>query len=97
MIQMSLTGEIPLTHTNVLQAVRDEGPITEFDLLCLLGHEINIGELEALDEVVRELRETKDVSLSVFIDPDHTVRHKLHIGPHPDARCPVMGYGREDD
>lgn len=94
MIQMSLTGEIPLTHTNVLQAVRDEGPITEFDLL---GHEINIGELEALDEIVRELRETKDVSLSVFIDPDHTVRHKLHIGPHPDARCPVRGCDREDD
>lgn len=59
MTQMSLTGEIPLTHTNVLQAVRDEGPITEFDLLRLLGHEINVRELEALDEVVRELRDRK--------------------------------------
>lgn len=97
MMQMSLTGEVPLTRINVLQIVRDEGPITEFDLLRLLGHETNVRELEALDEVVRELRETKEISLSVFIDPDHTVRHKLHIGPHPDARCPVRGCDREDD
>ncbi len=97
MMQMSLTGEIPLTRDNVLKTVKERGPIMEIDLLKALGHEVSVEQLGALDAVVKELCDEGEMHLSVFIDDLHVVRHKLHIGKHPQARCPVMGYGREDD
>ena len=97
MMQMSLTGEIPLTRDNVLRTVKERGPIMEIDLLKALGHEVSTDQLNVLHEVVRDLREERAITLSVFIDDDHVVHHKLHVGKHPDARCPVRGIEQEDD
>ena len=96
MMQMSLTGEIPLTRDNILKVVREQGPITEIDLLKDLGHEVNVEQLNALGDVVKGLCKEGEMCLSVFL-VGNVYYHKFHIGKHPEACCAVRGYEPDEE
>lgn len=111
-MQMSLTGEMPITKDNLLRVIKAHEPVDVVELLVLMGYDradsdAFVKAMEDASAILKPACKRGEACFMVYLDrverDGRTVgvfHHKFSVHKLAESQGPVRGYemvGREDD